>query len=390
MNKKYFSVLIFTIISFSIFAVPLNVTPEIKFVKGNIQDKIASIKDDSLDNKYGIAVKALDFVIENIELLKNDRDFAGLAVASIYSYPNKEFELNPVETINKFSSVFYSLKDENVKLSVLDKMSSFSECEKNSEITDFINNYIKGASEDNISLSAVEKKAIQIIAGIGNYKSFEILYSCYNNKVWPQYNDQIKKSIVSLAEKSNRTIFSIIKKADFEEMKVINSLFIEDSEISSTLKAEIAENLLSNSMILIRDSSKISRELSQFQLNNCYVLYKNNWTRSSALMVSYFDVAKSEYKAGFISAEDFANIIHYIEKIASKDSVKVLISYLEELNKETENSSLPAENIVSAVIQALGNLGDKSAFDCLLFTTYLNYPEEIVAQARRALSSLKW
>ena len=89
-------------------------------------------------------------------------------------------------------------------------------------------------------------------------------------------------------------------------------------------------------------------------------------------------------------AEEFEKVILYLEKTASKESVKVLSSYLEELNKDTENGSLPAVNIVSAVIQALGNLGDKSAFDCLLFTTYLNYPEDIVAQARRALSSLKW
>ena len=165
---------------------------------------------------------------------------------------------------------------------------------------------------------------------------------------------------------------------------------MENSSISSTLKSEIAENLLSNSMIIIRDSSKITKELSLFQLNNCHVLYQNSWTRSSPLMISYFDVAKSEYKAGLLTSEEFEKVILYLEKTASKESVKVLSSYLEELNKETENGSLPAVNIVSAVIQALGNLGDKSAFDCLLFTTYLNYPEDIVAQARRALSSLKW
>ena len=55
-----------------------------------------------------------------------------------------------------------------------------------------------------------------------------------------------------------------------------------------------------------------------------------------------------------------------------------------------DNGNLPAVNIVSALIQSLGALGDKSAFDCLLYTTYLNYPENIVAQARSALSSLKW
>lgn len=373
-----------------LFSAPVKGNPEVKFVKGNIQDKIASIKEDSIDYTYGIAVKAVDFVISNVELLKDDRDFAGLAIAAVYSYPEKEYAENSKESIAKFGSIFYSINDENVKLSVLDKLLSVSENKRIEESVSFINNYLKGASEDNVTLTAVEKKAIQILAKIGDHKSFDILYTSYKNNIWPEYKNEIKKSLVALADKSTRTIMGITKKADFEEMKLIYTVFVENSDISSTLKSEIAENLLSNSMILIRDSSKITKELSDFQLNNCDVLYNNNWTRSAPLMISYFDIAKTEYNAELLSAEDFGKVILYLEKTASKDSVKVLTAYLEELNKETENGSLPAVNIVSAVIQALGNLGDKSAFDCLLFTTYLNYPEDIVSQARRALSSLKW
>ena len=388
--KKIIITITLSFLCFAIFAAPLKENPEVKFVKGNIQDKISSIKEDSIDYTYGIAVKAVDFVITNMELLKDDRDFAGLAIAAVYSYPEKEYLENSKETIDKFGSIFYSIKDENVKLSVLDKLSMFSEKSQSDESVAFINTYLKGASEDTLALTSVEKKAIRSLAKIGDHKSFDILYFSYKNNVWPEYKSEIKNSLVALAEKSTGTIFSIIKKADFEEMKLIYTVFVENSSISSTLKSEIAENLLSNSMLIIRDSSKITKELSLFQLNNCHVLYQNSWTRSSPLMISYFDVAKSEYKAGLLTSEEFEKVILYLEKTASKESVKVLSSYLEELNKETENGSLPAVNIVSAVIQALGNLGDKSAFDCLLFTTYLNYPEDIVAQARRALSSLKW
>lgn len=390
MKKIIINITLSFFLCVAIFASPVKGNPDVKFVKGNIQDKISSIKEDSIDYKYGIAVKAVDFVITNIELLKDDREFAGLAIAAVYSYPEKEYIENTKETIDKFGSIFYSIKDENVKLSVLDKLSLFSEKIKSDESVAFINTYLKGASEDTLSLTSVEKKAIQILAKIGDHKSFDILYASYKNNIWPEYKSEIKNSLIALSEKSTRTILGIIKKADFEEMKLIYTVFIDNSSISSTLKSEIAENLLSNSMILIRDSSKITKELSLFQLNNCNVLYQNSWTRSSPLLISYFDVAKSEYKAGLLTSEEFEKVILYLEKTASKESVKVLSAYLEELNKETENGSLPAVNIVSAVIQALGNLGDKSAFDCLLFTTYLSYPEDIVAQARRALSSLKW
>lgn len=374
----------------SAFAAPSKVNPEIKFVKGNIQDKIASIKEDSVDYTYNIAVKAVDFVISNMELLKDDRDFAGLAVASVYAYPEKEFKENPEETMKKFGSIFYSIKDQNVRLSVLDKLLAVSSNITNDVSVNFVNTYLKGAAYDNVAISDVEKKSIQVLSKIGNDKSFVLLYEIYDRDIWQENKKETKDALVSLAAKSSRILMNIIREADFDELKQIYSIFVENSELSATIKSELAENLLSNSMIIIRDSSKISKELSAFQYDCCNVMCQNNWTRGYALIVSYFDVAKKEFNAGFLSNDEFAKVISFVEKTSSKEAVKVLTSYLEELNKETENGNLPAGNIVSAVIQALGNLGDKSAFDCLLFTTYLNYPEEIVAQARRALSSLKW
>ena len=387
--KKIFAATILMTISAALFAAP-SVSPKVKFVKGNIQDKIASVKEDAKDNTYGIAQAGIDFVIENIELLKDDRDFAGLAVASVYAYPENEFTENIVLTMDKFGSIFYSIKDQNVRVSVLDKLLTISSKIPNKESIDFVNNYIKSASYDKVPLTDVEKKSIQVLSKIGNETSFETLYEIYIHNIWPAYKSEIKDSLVSLASKSTHLLINSVRNADFNEMKQIYSIFIDNSELSSTIKSEIAENLLSNSMIIIRDSSKISKELSAFQFDNCNIICNNNWTRGYALVISYFDVAKTEFKAGYLTKAEFAKVISCVEKTASKDSVKVLTAYLEELNKETEKGSLPAENIVSAVIQALGNLGDKSAFDCLLFTTYLNYPEDIIAQARRALSSLKW
>ena len=62
---------------------------QIKFVKGNISDKIAAVKSSG-DGE--LAKKAVDFVVENALLLKGDRDLAGLAVAGILSYPAEEYK----------------------------------------------------------------------------------------------------------------------------------------------------------------------------------------------------------------------------------------------------------------------------------------------------------
>ena len=65
---------------------------QIKFVKGNVSDKIAAVKSSG---EGALAKKAVDFVVENAPLLKDDRDLAGLAVAGILSYPAEEYKKNP-------------------------------------------------------------------------------------------------------------------------------------------------------------------------------------------------------------------------------------------------------------------------------------------------------
>ena len=55
-----------------------------------------------------------------------------------------------------------------------------------------------------------------------------------------------------------------------------------------------------------------------------------------------------------------------------------------------EKGTPVASEIVLAVINTLGAIGDKSAFDSLLAVTYLNYEESVLTAARDALSGLRW
>jgi hypothetical protein len=48
------------------------------------------------------------------------------------------------------------------------------------------------------------------------------------------------------------------------------------------------------------------------------------------------------------------------------------------------------ERLVLAVVESLGQLGDKVAFADLSFAQYLDYSERVKAAARRAIQQLAW
>ncbi|MDE6774155.1 MAG: hypothetical protein K2J14_05960, partial [Treponemataceae bacterium] len=79
-----------------------------------------------------------------------------------------------------------------------------------------------------------------------------------------------------------------------------------------------------------------------------------------------------------------------MSQLASPDTAQALSAYLADLNRHAESNDMPAKPVVLAVISALGALGDKAAFDNLLYVTYLPYPQDVIAAARSALAKLKW
>ena len=62
-----------------------NLTKTIKFLKGNIADKTAAVREASGAEAVFLANQAINFCIESKEILGNDRELEGLAVAAILS-----------------------------------------------------------------------------------------------------------------------------------------------------------------------------------------------------------------------------------------------------------------------------------------------------------------
>ncbi len=60
------------------------------------------------------------------------------------------------------------------------------------------------------------------------------------------------------------------------------------------------------------------------------------------------------------------------------------------INSYTEKGKAYDEKVVTSILNALGALGDKVAFDDLMYTQYLNYPTGVKKAARAALDKLKW
>lgn len=388
--KKILSLIIFITTVFSVNAQ----TSKIKFIKGNIADKTSAVREANGSEAEWISSQAVAFCLENKSVLGNDRELEGLAVAAVLSYSpelvKKQSEAQKQTLTDNFISLFTEFnKSSTVQIAVISKIIALKDSLPSASFTALLNSYLKTTDVKSAD-SGVFKAAIGALEAIGNSESFKLLYGYLNNNAYSNYKKEIEKTTIALIPNAMDEVIGLIKGADMNKISSIYELVQKNSQISKKNLCEISENVLTESILLIDSSSGISPESLNLQLTALTILSENSWTRASASALSYFDLSKKLYEKKNMNEEQFTTVITSLRNIAPLDAVAPLISYLEELNDRTEKGSPVASEIILAVINTLGAIGDKAAFDSLLAVTYLTYEESVLTAAREALSGLRW
>ena len=365
-----------------------------KFIKGNISDKTAAVREASESEAEWITNQAIKFCLENKILLGTDRDLDGLAVAAILSIsPEKiqknseikktELSLNLIDLFSQFD------KSSTVQIAVLNKIVSLKDSVPVQPFTKTLNLYLQNNENGSIE-QGVFKNILVTLAEIGDNESFTILYKFLSDRKYQAYYSEIESATIALIPSAMNEVISLIKGQDMQKISSTFALVQKNSKISQKNLCEISENVLNESILITENSSGISAGSIDMQLTALSILDANKWTRASTLALSYFNLSKKFYEKGNMNVNQFTTVISSLRNIAPLDAVTPLTSYLEELNGRVESEKQVSSEVALAVIKTLGAIGDKAAFDSLLAVTYLNYDESVLTAARDALSGLRW
>lgn len=392
MKKIFLSLfLFFTFFNSAIFA---QEDYRVLFLKGNIIDKINAVRKASDEGAVWVTNKAIDFVLENKKILNDDREIDSLAVAAILATSNdyinslSTFEKN--ELLNRYIQMFNTFENSsNVQIAIISKVTPMKDTVDLKPFVSLLNNFIAKKNPAVTDVS-VYKSVINSLAVLGNNTSFTSLYNSLNDNSYAVLYPEIERTVVQLIPVSMDEVLQITHSKNINQISKILDLIKKNNDISSKFLSEIAENILNESILLLDNSSGDSKALVGIQMEALQILNDNKWTRASESVISFYEVAKFEYSSGVMTEDQYITVIKTLPNIAPITSVNNLIRTLGELNISIEIQQDVSEAVVLAVINSLGTIGDKSAFDALLSVTYLNYPETVLSAARVALAGLKW
>ena len=401
-NKR--SVLFFCLLLVPFFCNASVSNSEKKFIKGSISEKITIMQGLEKNEVVSVTLKAFDFIIENAMVLDRDDDLAALAVASVKALPSQEQSLSIIKNedkqliTEKIMTIFKLFKNKNLQKAILEKL-EFYTGNDNSLAVSFLNDYLSTAYKTNAASENVLEDAIAVVGKIGNEESLSIIYSIWSSKIWESYHKTTDEALVLLSQDSFTDVIRIFSVSNIVDSEHYFNLLKKSSKISKNSLCQIAENALLfaiNNAEKLKASDEGARKLAKFQMETHEVLTEQKWSHAASVINSNMILAKNAWNDGVISDGEFSSMIESSSKIPSSELASSLTDMLSECNGKVEKASsddkvkMPAKSVVLALIIALGEMGDKTAFDTLLSVTYLSYPLEVVDEAKKSLAALNW
>ena len=209
---------------------------------------------------------------------------------------------------------------------------------------------------------------------------------------WKNFSDELNSALAALAERSLSDVIAKIRSGNIQECRKIFDLTVKNDKNSRIYKAEIAENILSRAIYIAENTASADKSLADLQLDAFNVLAERKWTRGANTAMTFFETAKREYESKLLDDAGFISVVKGMSEVAPIQSASVLSAYLQKMSQDMEKAkNISTEPVVLAIINTLGAIGDKSAFDPLLAViNNYNYSENVVAAARNALAKLKW
>lgn len=385
MKKRFGFIIFFTVLSGFVFS-QINLSVRQNFVKAGIDGK-KQILSQFVDTKppLSLCLESLEFINTYYQLLNTDTDFLSLAELTIAV----AIQVNDAKVLSLLESLFERTDNIALKNTLLE---GFSTVAKNyPSIISLINAYA-----EKLFNTADEKHSTELLAAIkalSNFhdiSSFYVLFNCYANWNNDDVVREAKQGLSGLASMYEKNIRELIDRGDVRTKRLALELVLQNSKNSDFFRAEISEKSLQNVIQLGEDVSLINDDMIALQMAAIRELQRISWTRSSDLVTQVFELAKKEYEHALLKDGQFIEIIYAFTRLASNKAGQGISDYLATLNKAKEDNKPYSKQVVLSVIQSLGLLGDKVAFDNLLYVTYQDYPEEIISAARDALVRLKW
>ena len=332
--------------------------------------------------------QAVDFVTDNASLIPTDARFDQLAAIAVEQIGVVGYQAgrNSVWKLFTASVATQTLAKAAAALGVVGTGDAGT-IENLNRFTDSQNSiFASGKTPDLIVLASV----FQALGRLGDPASFPVLFGAMNLGYPDAVTAIARSALLSIKGDFAEMLRGVIKERPVAEKKIALQMALDSDKLSDDQKAGLAELALDIGLHISASDAASKAVLRDMRFTAASSLGARRWSHATGFLIEHLDMTIGEFDKGLVDRNHLLDTIASVGAMSTHDAAVRLTQYLVLLNSYTEKGKAFDELVVNAVLQNLGALGDKVAFDDLMYTQYLNYPSAVKKSARAALDKLKW
>jgi hypothetical protein len=370
-------------------------------MRASLSTKVGILLDAATDDRASEFIGqlyeyALNFSLQNAEILRGDPDLLNLTLLAARGLGNRSY----TQGVDTLWRIFVSFRDSQVRIAALDALALLAG--GNARILEDLNQFLANQNSLYRSNMAVDiptiSACISALGTLGDESSFPVLFAAIIAGYPEPLGTQAAEALEKLPGDTKANLTEILRKNPPAEKLAVFRAALAGHSLSDAEKGAFAQTALEIGM---REDAPANGGETALALL-CFLAVQSirdlQWTRAAPVVVEYFYQVQSEYQENrTIQRRDLLlEVISCLAVMESSDAAQALSLQLGYLNSQFERTGRDGsfgdtdEALVTGVINALGRLGDRIAFDNLHYVAYLEYPERVKAAAREALTQLEW
>ena len=365
------------------------------FARASLSTKLELLKESSARSDAGMGPlydMALRFAVDNSALLGPDPQLKDLSILAAAETGKAAYG----KAVDDLWALFQSYKDQDVRRAAILALGFAGAGE--SRVTENLNAFL--ASQNSLFRSGAQPEysaleaCIDALGVLGDGTSFPVLFSAYVAGYSPDIAAKSAKALGLIKGDYRGYLLRVIAKNPPLEKSAAYAAGMDNPNFADADRGELAEGAMAAALAATDNTASFSpvevQALRELRLAAARELRELKWQKASPLAVAHFKLMLADYAKGAASKAEFLAAIACLGAMGSTEAAQALAIYLQFINGQTEQGIPFDEDILLANISALGELGDKAAFDYLLQIGYLQYTEAVKRAAKEALLKLRW
>ncbi|MDR2784076.1 MAG: hypothetical protein LBB48_09630 [Treponema sp.] len=361
------------------------------FARANLIEKLNILNDAATDSYASefmgeLYVFALRFSLSEADLLADDADMIALTRSAARG-AGQTGHRDSAETLLKLCSLY---SDSSLRAEILNALATTVQgnarviADLNQLLDDQNSAFLAGMAPDYQALQA----GIATLGALGDEASYPVLFSAYSLPYPDAITEAARLALGRIRGDYEAFLAGVIRNSPPHDKLKAFSL-VADSAPDGVQIPVAGKNILAQTAL---DMALIADDPASYSLRYeaVRVLTGLGWTGASELVVRHFYQVQTDYANGTAVKERFIEAIACLGAMRTPEAAQILAIQLGLFNSQAEQTGSFDEDILLATINALGDIGDKVAFDHLLYMDFPPYSKEVKAAAKTTLAKLKW